>query len=234
MIIDTFDQGPGARSGAKGVAHELEIDFVGRARVPRRVHQLDREIDAFGRRVGALRGQDVLLAEDRRAALDQQPGPLVGVGDDAVAEDDALARLELDLQGHGFLRTGRRRRNRFRSLLTDRKNANGGAEAPPFCAAASSTVQPPKSFRTLFEACAASASEVVDSDCLVCSASMLAPSSLESASTRLSAPVLSVLIIAFMKSCRNCTTERFEPSADAWLCKVLIALFSWVSELLTS
>ena len=95
------------------------------------LHQLDGEIDALGRRVGTIAGQDVLLTEDRRRALDHEPGPLVGIGDDAVAEDDALTSLQLDLQSHGFLGAGRRS-DRLRLWLTERKNANGGAEAPPF------------------------------------------------------------------------------------------------------
>ena len=40
----------------------------------------------------------------------------------------------------------------------------------------------------------------------------MAPSSLESARVRLSAPVCSVLIIAFVKSWRICTVDRFEPN----------------------
>src|SRR4029077_15499747 len=41
------------------------------------------------------------LAQDRRLAFDQQPGALLVVGDDALAEDHPLARLELHLQCHG-------------------------------------------------------------------------------------------------------------------------------------
>ena len=44
---------------------------------------------------------------------------------------------------------------------------------------------------------------------------MLAPSSLVSASTRLSAPVCSVLIMSLVKSWRFCTIDRFEPKFDA-------------------
>ena len=53
-------------------------------------------------RVGVLGGQDVLLAQDRASPFDQEPGALVGVGDDAFADDDAFARLELDFM-LGFL-----------------------------------------------------------------------------------------------------------------------------------
>src|SRR5204863_5054086 len=52
----------------------------------------------------------------------------------------------------------------------------------------------------------------VDESCWrVCKASRLAPSSLVSARVRLSAPVLSVLIIDLVKSWRICTVDRFEP-----------------------
>ena len=53
---------------------------------------------------------------------------------------------------------------------------------------------------------------MVDSCWRVCKASRLAPSSLESASVRLSAPVCSVLIIALVKSWRICTVDRLEPN----------------------
>src|SRR2546430_16560761 len=105
MIIDTFDVRPRAWSGAQRIAHEREVDFMVRARVPRGVHQLDGKVDALGRGVGAVAGQNVLLPEDRRLALDHESGTLLGVGDDAVAEGDALAWLQLDLQGHDCLRT---------------------------------------------------------------------------------------------------------------------------------
>ena len=55
---------------------------------------------------------------------------------------------------------------------------------------------------------------MVDSCWRVCRASMLAPSSLVSARTRLSAPVCSVLIIDFVKSLRACTTESCEPNEE--------------------
>ena len=47
-----------------------------------------------------LGGNDVLLPEDRNLALDHESGALVGVGDDALAEDDAFTRLEFHLQRH--------------------------------------------------------------------------------------------------------------------------------------
>src|SRR5690242_20416094 len=70
---------------------------------------------------------------------------------------------------------------------------------------------------TAWLACEASDRAVVDSCCRVCKARRLAPSSLESASVRLSAPDCSVLIIALVKSWRICTVDRFEPKA--WACE---------------
>ena len=58
---------------------------------------------------------------------------------------------------------------------------------------------------------------MVDSCWRVCKASKFAPSSLESASVRLSAPVCSVLIVALVKSWRICTVDRFEP--NDWACE---------------
>jgi hypothetical protein len=101
LIIDTFDQCLRARRRAQKIAQQREIDFVVRARIARRVHQLDREIDALGRRIGALRGHDVLLAQDRDVTLDDKTGPLIGIGHDAIANQDALVRLELDAECHG-------------------------------------------------------------------------------------------------------------------------------------
>src|SRR5262245_58442290 len=111
MVVDALDVLPLARRRVEDVAHELEIDLVVRARILRRIHQLHRQVDALGRRVGALDGEDVLLAQDRNVALDEEPRALVVVGDHAFAENDALTRLELNLERHGILpdwRTGAR------------------------------------------------------------------------------------------------------------------------------
>src|SRR5260221_10480263 len=70
---------------------------------------------------------------------------------------------------------------------------------------------------TAWLACEASDKAVVESCCRVCNARRLAPSSLGSASVRLSAPVVSVLTIALVKSWRICTVDRFEPKA--WDCE---------------
>ncbi len=86
----------------------VEIDSAPRAhkpaavrgRIARRVHQLDGEIDALGRRVRLLRRHNVFFAQDRRMALDQQPRALVAIGDQTVAEDEAFAGFELDLEAH--------------------------------------------------------------------------------------------------------------------------------------
>src|SRR6185436_4113507 len=69
---------------------------------------------------------------------------------------------------------------------------------------------------TAWLACEASDRAVVDNCWRVCKASKFAPSSLESARVRLSAPVCSVLIIALVKSWRICTVDRFEPKD--WAC----------------
>ena len=70
-------------------------------RIRRNVHQLHRQIDELGRRVGGFRRQDVLLAQDRDfVAVDQKPGALIGVGDHAGADDDPFVRLEFDFQSH--------------------------------------------------------------------------------------------------------------------------------------
>jgi hypothetical protein len=110
MIIDALDVRPHAWSCVENVAHEREVDVVMGARIFRRVHQLHRQIDALGRRIGALDGEDVLLAKDRDLTFDQEARALVVVGHDALAENDPFAWLELDLERHrplrGFCRTG--------------------------------------------------------------------------------------------------------------------------------
>ena len=73
------------------------------ARVARGVHQLNRQVEALGRRVGLPGRQNVLLAQDREFALDHQPRALVVIGDHALADDDAFAGLEFYLEGHGRL-----------------------------------------------------------------------------------------------------------------------------------
>ena len=90
---------------------------------------------SFSRRIGAC-------------AVDQKPRALPAVGDDAIAEDQALARLELDLEAHAI------------ALL-------GGCSACGYW----------NSRSTFWSACAASDSAVVDSCWRVCKASRLAPSS---------------------------------------------------------
>ena len=101
VVVDAFDEGPCARHRGQDVAHQAEIGRVMGHRVRRQIHQLHGEIDQLGRRVGGLGRQDVLLAQDRNpVAVDQQPGALIGIGDDAGADDDSLVRLEFDFQGH--------------------------------------------------------------------------------------------------------------------------------------
>src|SRR6185503_6159353 len=116
MIIDTFDCRPSAWCGIHHVAHELEINVVMRLRILREIHELYREIDALRRRVGGLVGENVLLAQDRRLAVDQQARALIRIGDDAVPDDEAFTRLELDFERHDRLLTfGYVRRNGCRS-----------------------------------------------------------------------------------------------------------------------
>src|SRR5712692_871154 len=78
-----------------------------------------------------------------------------------------------------------------------------------------------KRLRTLRSLCEAIDRAVEDNCCRVCNESRLAPSSLVSASTRLSAPVLSVLIVALVKSWRICTIDRLAPKVDACARNVL-------------
>src|SRR5580704_15060981 len=105
MIIYTFDCRPCTWRRVHQVTHELEIDVVMRLRIPGEIHELHREIDAFGRRVGTLLGENVLLAQDGRPAIDEQARALVRVGDDTLADDEAFTRLELDFERHGRLLT---------------------------------------------------------------------------------------------------------------------------------
>src|SRR5262245_53156980 len=70
-------------------------------RVVGQIHELDRDVDLLTGRVGVVRQQDVALAQDRLVALDGKTRALVVVGDERVDGDDALARLELDLECHG-------------------------------------------------------------------------------------------------------------------------------------
>jgi hypothetical protein len=65
-----------------------------------RIHQLDGEIDPLRRTVGAGQRHDVLFAQDRHLAFDEQSRALIDVGDNAIANDHAFVRFELDLQRH--------------------------------------------------------------------------------------------------------------------------------------
>jgi hypothetical protein len=55
----------------------------------------------FATGIGPGQRHDVLLAQDRGLAFDQEARALVPVGDDAVTQDEALIRLEFDFQRHG-------------------------------------------------------------------------------------------------------------------------------------
>src|SRR6476646_4010873 len=83
VIAHRPDMRPGAGRRLHQFAQQREIGLVVRAWITRGVHQLDREIDAFGRSVGLPRRHDVFLAQDRRIAVDQ-----------------ALTWLEFDVEAH--------------------------------------------------------------------------------------------------------------------------------------
>src|SRR3954451_4046128 len=75
----------------------------------------------------------------------------------------------------------------------------------------------------------ASASAETAIDWRVDSAWLLAASSLVSANVRLDEPVCSTLIRVLLKSCRICTTDRLEPSAEASVRRLVLAAPSLVS-----
>ena len=70
MIIDSFDERPGARGSLNDVADKREIDLVMGARIARRVHELNRQVDSLARRIGLLGGHNVFFAQHRRRAVD--------------------------------------------------------------------------------------------------------------------------------------------------------------------
>lgn len=97
--------------------HQLEIKLVVLSDILRKIHQLHRKIDAFGRGIGRGGGEDVLFAQDRQVALDEQARALVAVADHGSADDDPLVGLQFDLEGHAvsslLARRGRVRRSSF-------------------------------------------------------------------------------------------------------------------------
>ena len=58
------------------------------------------QIDPLGRRVRGFGRQDVLFAQNRRIALDEETGALIVVGDDGFTDDDPFAGLQFDLERH--------------------------------------------------------------------------------------------------------------------------------------
>src|SRR4029079_14902450 len=110
---------------------------------------------------------------------------------------------------------------------------NGGG-APAVSSDALRTADQRNSCSTLYSEGVASASAETAIDCRVDSAWLLAASSFGSASVRLDAPVCSTLIRFLLKSCRICTTERFEPSVDASARSALEALLNDVNTLLVA
>ena len=55
VVVDALDDRPRARRGGDDVAHQIEVGAVIDLRVRRNIHQLHRQIDQLGRRVGGLR-----------------------------------------------------------------------------------------------------------------------------------------------------------------------------------
>ncbi len=104
MIIHSVDKRPHAGGRGEDVPDQREINVVMGAGVARGVHQLNGEVDARRGRIGPVGGHDVLLAQDRRGALDEEAGALLLIGDDGFADDDPLAGLEFDFKGHRVLR----------------------------------------------------------------------------------------------------------------------------------
>src|SRR6185503_9804948 len=126
VVAHRPDMRPGAWRRLHQFAQQREIGVMMRARIARGVHELDREIDAFGRGVGLRRRHDVLLAQDRRVAVDQKPRALAPVGDDRITDDQALTRLELDLEAHAIALLGG-----CSSAATGTAAARSGRLAPP-------------------------------------------------------------------------------------------------------
>src|ERR1700730_15190081 len=62
VIVDALDDRPRARHRGDDVTQQIEVSAVTDLRVRRNIHQLYRQIDQLGRRVGSLRRHDVLLA----------------------------------------------------------------------------------------------------------------------------------------------------------------------------
>src|SRR5215510_7825344 len=91
VITDGCDVWPCAWRSLHQFTHQNEIGLVMQARIARGVHELDGEIDALGRSVSLLGRHDVFFAQYGGLALDKKAGALIAVGDDAIAENKALA-----------------------------------------------------------------------------------------------------------------------------------------------
>ena len=72
-------------------------------RALRRVDELHCVVDALCRAVHTAKPQNVLLAQDRNVAFDRYAGAPASIGDDAVAENDALAGFEFDREGQAAI-----------------------------------------------------------------------------------------------------------------------------------
>ena len=93
MIIDALNKRPSAWRRTNKISHQSEIDIVMRFGILGGVHELNREIDAFRWRIGALRRENVLLTQDRHMTFNGESGALIVVRDNALAQDDAFAGL---------------------------------------------------------------------------------------------------------------------------------------------
>src|SRR5688572_12272213 len=123
----------------------------------------------------------------------------MAIGDDRLADQDPLVRLQFNLERHGVPSLGWAGSG---NGVCGEQTPSGGLRSDVW--RARSGARRSKTYwnsrSTAWLACEASDRAVVDSCWRVCKANRFAPSSFESASVRLSAPVCSVLIIALVKS----------------------------------
>ena len=97
MVTRRLDLLSAARCSGEQILDEIKVERLIFRDVIFEIHHLDAKIDSLDRRIGCRGGQDVFLAQDRGIALDKKTSPLIRIGDQALADNDAFKGLQLDL-----------------------------------------------------------------------------------------------------------------------------------------
>lgn len=101
QLVDAIDQRQRAWGRGHKITYQRPVEFMVVGQVDLvHVHQLYRKIDPTRRRVGLIRGQDVLLPQDRNVVFHHEAGAIRSVLDNGPPEDHAFIGFQYDFKRH--------------------------------------------------------------------------------------------------------------------------------------